>query len=229
MPPALATVKFNSKLKMNMKSDTENLEEICSRVKLIPVLVVDDVNDAVLLAQALIRGGLNVLEVTLRTAAALDAINEMSGLDGAIVGAGTILTANDMCSVKQAGAKFGVTPGTTAALLDAAKDQELPLIPGVSTVSEIMKVSENGYSFLKFFPAEACGGVKALSSFAGPLPNIKFCPTGGITIDNAPDYISLNNVICVGGSWVAPTELTISRQWDKIEQLAIQARKSLTS
>ena len=201
--------------------------DICSQVKLIPVLVVEDVNDAIPLAQALIRGGLNVLEVTLRTDRALDAIHEMSRIDGAIVGAGTILTANDMQAVKQAGAAFGVTPGTTPVLLDAAEEQSLPLIPGVATVSEVMQVNEQGYSFLKFFPAESSGGVKALSSFAGPLPHIQFCPTGGITSDNALRYTKLDNVVCVGGSWVAPKSLVTTGRWDEIEALARQSKQSL--
>lgn len=213
---------------MNMAANTQELIDFCGQVKLIPVLVIDDVNDAIPLAQALIRGGLNVLEVTLRTASALDAIHEMSRIDGAIVGAGTILTANDMMSVKQAGAAFGVTPGTTQILLQAAKTQSLPLIPGVATVSEIMNVSEQGYSFLKFFPAESSGGVKALSSYAGPLPRIKFCPTGGITSENCSQYIELDNVVCVGGSWVAPEALVETKQWDKIEELAKQSRQVLS-
>ena len=193
-----------------------------------PVLVVEDVDSAIPLAQALIRGGLNVLEVTLRTASAVDAIREMSKLEGAIVGAGTILTANDMQSVKQAGAVFGVTPGTTQTLLDAAENLELPLIPGVATASEVMKVSEQGYSFLKFFPAESSGGVNTLSSFSGPLPDIQFCPTGGITTDNAASYLELKNVICVGGSWVAPKQWVNAHQWEKIEELAKKAKNSLT-
>ena len=213
---------------MKTLPQTQELVEICSQVKLMPVLVVDDVDSAVPLAQALIRGGLNVLEVTLRTDSALDVIHEMSKLDGAIVGAGTILTAKDMQSVKHAGGVFGVTPGTTSTLLDAAKTQGLPLIPGVATVSEVMKANQQGYTFLKFFPAESSGGAKALSSFSGPLPNIQFCPTGGITSDNASAYINLKNVICVGGSWVAPKELVNSKQWDKIEELARQAKNALT-
>ena len=212
---------------MKTLPQTQELVDICSRVKLMPVLVVEDLDNAIPLAQALIRGGLNVLEVTLRTASALDAIYEMSKLEGAIVGAGTILTANDMKSVKQAGAVFGVTPGTTPTLLEAAKAEGLPLIPGVATVSEVMKACEYGYTFLKFFPAESSGGVKALSSISGPLPEIKFCPTGGITSVNASAYVNLKNVVCVGGSWVAPKELISSKQWDKIEELAKEVKHSL--
>ena len=204
--------------------DTQHILEICSYAKLIPVLVIDEVSSAVPLAQALMRGGLNVLEVTLRTANALQAIHEISQLDDVVVGAGTILKPEDIESVKQAGAVFGVTPGTTSALLDSAIEQQFSLIPGVATVSEAMKVNERGYSFMKFFPAESAGGVNALTSFAGPLPGIRFCPTGGITIDNAPSYFELDNVICVGGSWVAPKKLVNCGHWDRIETLARQAK-----
>ena len=212
---------------MKTLPQNQDLVAICSRVKLMPVLVIDDVDSAIPLAQALIRGGLNVLEVTLRTASALEAIREMSKLKGAIVGAGTILTADDMRLVQQAGGVFGVTPGTTQTLLDAAKATGLGLIPGVATVSEVMMAREQGYHFLKFFPAQSSGGVKALSSFSGPLADIQFCPTGGITSDNAAAYINLKNVICVGGSWVAPKELVNNKQWDKIEALATQAKDAL--
>ncbi|SFP10013.1 bifunctional 4-hydroxy-2-oxoglutarate aldolase/2-dehydro-3-deoxy-phosphogluconate aldolase [Tranquillimonas alkanivorans] len=197
--------------------------EIARLAPVIPVLVIDDASKARPLAQALVKGGLPALEVTLRTPAALDAIREMAQVEGGVVGAGTLLTPDDVKAAKEAGATFGVSPGATDLLLDACEDMELPLLPGAATSSEAMKLLERGYTMLKFFPAEASGGAPALKSIAGPLPRISFCPTGGVSLKNAPDYLSLPNVVCVGGSWVAPADKVQSGDWDGIEMLAREA------
>lgn len=199
--------------------------EICGLAPVIPVLVVDDVAHAVPLAQALVAGGLPVLEVTLRTPAAIEVIRAMAGVPGGVVGAGTLLTARDVAAAKAAGARFGVSPGVTDELLAACEAEELPLLGGVATVSEAMRMLARGYDVVKFFPAEANGGAPALKSFAGPLPQVHFCPTGGVTPKNAPDYLSLPNVLCVGGSWVASKALMTEGKWDEIEALAREASK----
>lgn len=194
--------------------------EICGLAPVIPVIVVHDIAHAVPLAEALIAGGLPVLEVTLRTPAALDVIRAMAGVSGGVVGAGTLITPDDVKAAKAAGARFGVSPGVTDELLSACEVEELPLLGGVATVSEAMKMLARGYSVCKFFPAEANGAAKALRAFAGPLPQISFCPTGGITPENASDYLALPNVLCVGGSWVAEEKLLKKGQWDVVTQLA---------
>lgn len=199
--------------------------EICGLAPVIPVLVVRDTGHAVPLAEALVSGGLPVLEVTLRTPAALDVIRAMAGVDGGVVGAGTLLTAADVATAKAAGARFGVSPGVTDAIVDACEAEDLPLLGGVATVSEAMRMLERGYSVCKFFPAEANGGVPALKSFAGPLPQMSFCPTGGVTPDNAPDYLALPNVLCVGGSWAASDALMGAGAWDEIAALARAASR----
>jgi len=193
-----------------------------------PVLVIEDVSAAKPVAQALIDSGVSILEVTLRTPAALDVISAIAEVDGAVVAAGTIITPGDLKSAKQAGAMFGVTPGLTHSILEAAIVENFPLLPGVATVSEMMLAIEYGYDFLKFFPAESAGGIPTLRSFSGPFPGIKFCPTGGINPDNACDYLALDNVMCVGGSWLAPADLVKSKQWGRISQLAETAQRSLT-
>jgi 2-dehydro-3-deoxyphosphogluconate aldolase/(4S)-4-hydroxy-2-oxoglutarate aldolase len=189
----------------------------------IPVLVVHDADTAGPLAAALVAGGLPALEVTLRTPAALDAIREMARIDGGVVGAGTLLTPEDVVAAKRAGALFGVSPGATDRLLDAAADADLPMLPGAATATEAMRLLERGYTVQKFFPAEASGGAPALKALAGPLPQIRFCPTGGVTRTNAPDYLALPNTICVGGSWVAPQSMIETGDWDGIEALAREA------
>lgn len=194
--------------------------EICELAPIIPVLVVHDVAHARPLAEALVAGGLPALEVTLRTPAALDVIAEMAKVEGGVVGAGTLLTPEDVKAAKAAGAKFGVSPGATDTLLSAAEDEGLAMLPGAATSSEAMALLERGYSMLKFFPAEASGGAPALKSFASPLPQISFCPTGGVSPSNAADYLSLPNVVCAGGSWVAPTDLVQAGDWAGIEELA---------
>lgn len=197
--------------------------EICTLAPVIPVLVVEDPAIARPLAEALVAGGLPALEVTLRTPAALEVIAEMAAVDGGVVGAGTLLTSEDVTKATDAGALFGVSPGATGTLLDACEAAELPLLPGASSASEAMALLERGYSVQKFFPAEAAGGRAFLKSLASPLPQISFCPTGGITAESAPDYLALPNVLCVGGSWVAPSQAIRDGDWAEVEALAAEA------
>ena len=198
-------------------------EEVCRLAPVIPVLVIDDLATARPLAEALVAGGLPALEVTLRTPCALDAIREMAQVPGGVVGAGTLLTPEDVRAAKAAGALFGVSPGATDMLLQACEDADLPLLPGAATATEAMALLERGYTVQKFFPAEASGGAPALKSIGAPLPQIRFCPTGGVSLANAPDYLSLPNTLCVGGSWVAPSGLVTAGDWDGITALARQA------
>ncbi len=197
--------------------------QVCELAPVVPVLVIDDASKAEGLAKALIAGGLPALEVTLRTPAALEAISEMAKVPGGVVGAGTLLTTADVEAAKMAGAVFGVSPGATDRLLDACEANDLPLLPGAATSTEVMRLLERGYTMQKFFPAEANGGAKALKAIGAPLPRVKFCPTGGITLENAHDYLSLSNTICVGGSWVAPTGLVRAGDWAAITALAAEA------
>lgn len=194
--------------------------EICSLAPVIPVLVVDEVAQATPMAEALVAGGLPVLEVTLRTPVALDVIRLMSKVEGGVVGAGTLLTPKDVKMAKEAGALFGVSPGVTPRLVEACEANDLPLLGGVATVGEAMMMLERGYDVCKFFPAEANGGAPALKAFAGPLPQMHFCPTGGVSMDNVGSYLSLPNVLCVGGSWVAKPELAKAGKWSEIEERA---------
>ncbi len=196
---------------------------LAAHAPIIPVLVIEDLAHAVPLARALVAGGLPVLEVTLRSARALDAIAAMSEVEGGIVGAGTILTPADMKAAKAAGARFAVSPGATDRVLAAAEDEALPLLPGAVTASEVMALYERGYDMLKFFPAEAVGGAPALKSIGGPIPQVAFCPTGGISLANAPSYLSLSNVLCAGGSWVAPKAAMAAGDWEAITCLAREA------
>ena len=197
--------------------------DIAALAPIIPVLVVDDVAHARPLAEALVAGGLPALEVTLRTPAALDVIREMAMVKGGVVGAGTLLTPADVQAAKEAGATFGVSPGATDKLLDACEEADLPLLPGAATATEAMRLLERGYTMLKFFPAEASGGAPALKSIGAPIPQISFCPTGGVSMKNANDYLSLPNVLCAGGSWVAPKDAVESGDWARIETLAREA------
>jgi len=199
--------------------------KICEAAPIVPVLVVEDVAHAKPLAQALVAGGLPALEVTLRTPAALDVIAAMAEVEGGMVGAGTLLTPADVKAAKAAGATFGVSPGATETLLDACEAEGLPLLPGAASATEAMALLERGYTVQKFFPAEAAGGAKFLGSLASPLPQISFCPTGGVNPQNATDYLSLPNVLCAGGSWVAPSALVKGGKWDEIETLAREAAK----
>ena len=197
--------------------------EIASRAPIIPVLVLDDASSAAALAHALVAGGLPALEVTLRTACALDAIRAMADVPGGIVGAGTLLSPQDIRAAKEAGAKFGVSPGATPRLIAAAIEIGLPLLPGAATASEVMALWEQGYDMLKFFPAEAAGGAPALKAIGAPIPQVSFCPTGGITPENAASYLALPNVICAGGSWVAPKDKIANGDWAGITALAAAA------
>lgn len=197
--------------------------EVCAAAPVIPVLVVEDVASARPLAEALVAGGLPALEVTLRTPAALEAITAMADVPGAVVGAGTLITAQDVRAARAAGARFGVSPGATDALLDAGEAEGLPLLPGAATASEVMRLMARGYDMLKFFPAEAAGGAAALKALGGPLPGVSFCPTGGITPENAADYLRLDNVACVGGSWLAPRGAVGAGRFDEVTGLARDA------
>lgn len=197
--------------------------KVCLLAPVVPVLVIDDASTASDLAKALVAGGLPALEVTLRTPAALDAIREMAAVPGGVVGAGTLLTPKDVEDAKAAGATFGVSPGATDRLLDACEANDLPLLPGICTASEAMRLLERGYTVQKFFPAEANGGVAALKAIGAPIPQVKFCPTGGVSLKNARDYLALSNTLCVGGSWVAPKDMVVARNWDAITALAKEA------
>jgi len=199
--------------------------EICQLAPVVPVLVVEDAASAAALAAALVAGGLPALEVTLRTPAALDVIREMAAVEGGVVGAGTLLTPADVLAAKKAGALFGVTPGTTDRLIDAALDAELPLLPGAATATEALRLLERGFTVQKFFPAEASGGVPALKAIGGPMPQVRFCPTGGVSLKNAREYLGLSNTLCVGGSWVAPKDAVVQQDWERITDLAREASK----
>lgn len=198
-------------------------EKVCLLAPVVPVLVVEDASTAADLAKALIDGGLPALEVTLRTPAALDVIREMASVAGGVVGAGTLLTPKDVEAAKAAGATFGVSPGATDILLDACEANDLPLLPGAATATEAMQLLERGYTVQKFFPAEANGGAPALKAIGSPIPQIKFCPTGGVSLKNANDYLSLSNTLCVGGSWVAPKDKVNAGDWAGITALAQEA------
>ncbi|MBO1256220.1 bifunctional 4-hydroxy-2-oxoglutarate aldolase/2-dehydro-3-deoxy-phosphogluconate aldolase [Alteromonas sp. 5E99-2] len=196
-------------------------EEVFNAGPVVPVLVVNDVNKAVPLANALIEGGIKVLEVTLRTEAALSVIEVIAKeVPEAFIGAGTVTNAQDLKSVTDAGAKFAISPGLTSNLLSAGMSGSIPLIPGIASISDLMTAADHGYQFLKFFPAEAAGGIKAIKSIGGPFPNITFCPTGGISPANYLDYLALKNVRCVGGSWLAPDDAVANNDWSTITELA---------
>jgi 2-dehydro-3-deoxyphosphogluconate aldolase/(4S)-4-hydroxy-2-oxoglutarate aldolase len=203
---------------------TGPLLEVMTAQPVIPVLKIDRARDAVPLARALAKGGLPAIEITLRTPEALEAIRLVSGdVPEAIVGAGTILDARQFGEAERAGARFIVSPGCTPQLVEAAEASAVPLLPGAITPGEIMTAAEAGYSLLKFFPAEQAGGAAFLKALASPLAGIRFCPTGGVGAGNAGDYLSLPNVVCVGGSWVAPDALVAEGRWDEIEALARDA------
>ena len=195
-------------------------EKICTLAPVIPVLVVRDPAIAQPLAKALVAGGLPALEVTLRTPTALEVIAEMAKVEGGVVGAGTLLSPKDVTDAIAAGAKFGVSPGATDTLLTACEAADLPLLPGAATSTEVMRLLERGYRVQKFFPAEANGGAPALKAIGAPLPQVRFCPTGGVTPANAPSYLGLSNTLCVGGSWVAPQALIDASDWEGITDLA---------
>jgi 2-dehydro-3-deoxyphosphogluconate aldolase/(4S)-4-hydroxy-2-oxoglutarate aldolase len=208
---------------MTPAEQSQKAAEICRLAPVVPVLVVEDLATARPLAQALVAGGLPALEVTLRTPCALDAIRAMADVPGGVVGAGTLLTPADVKAAKRAGARFGVSPGSSAAIIAACEEEGLPLLPGAVTATEIMALLEQGYTVQKFFPAEQSGGAAFLKSIGSPIPQVSFCPTGGVSLKNAPDYLSLKNILCVGGSWVAPKEALAQGDWAKITQLAAEA------
>jgi 2-dehydro-3-deoxyphosphogluconate aldolase/(4S)-4-hydroxy-2-oxoglutarate aldolase len=200
--------------------DNRLLHRILGMAPVIPVLVIERVEDAVPLAQALVRGGLPVLEVTLRTPAAIAALKAMSGVEGAVVGAGTVLDAAQYDAAIAAGAQFVVAPGLTDRLVAASSARGVPLLPGAVTASEVMRAREAGLRALKFFPAESAGGVAALKAFSAVFADVAFCPTGGITLATAPTYLQLPNVRCVGGSWLATPAMLAARDWAGIEAAA---------
>jgi len=198
--------------------------DLLNLTPVIPVIVIDDASHAVPMAQALVKGGIRVLEVTLRTPSALDSIRRIRReVKDAIVGAGTVLTPEQFTAVADAGAQFVVSPGLTPALAEAAKATALPLLPGAVTPSEIMLAMQLGFHHLKFFPAQQSGGVAMLKALSGPFGTIRFCPTGGITLETAADYLALDNVACIGGSWLTPKALMEKQDWAGIQKLAEQA------
>ena len=199
-------------------------EEILRQGPVVPVVVIQKLDHAVSLAKALKDGGIRVIEVTLRTSVAVEAIRAISqDVPGAIVGAGTVIRPEELTAVAKAGAVFAISPGLTVELLQAANQGTIPLIPGISTVSELMTGMAIGYTHFKFFPAEAAGGVKMLKAIAGPFPQITFCPTGGITPDNYLEYLALGNVACIGGSWIAPQGAMDQGDWARITALTREA------
>jgi 2-dehydro-3-deoxyphosphogluconate aldolase/(4S)-4-hydroxy-2-oxoglutarate aldolase len=198
--------------------------EIFSQGPVVPVLVIKDIEHAVPLAKALIAGGIRVLEVTLRTPAALAVIAKIAKeVPEALIGAGTVTNRAQLKEVQDAGAMFAISPGMTADLLEAGNEGNIALIPGISSISELMKGLDYGYTHFKFFPAEASGGVKALKAIGGPFPDVAFCPTGGISPTNYLEYLALPNVHCAGGSWLVPDGALENGEWDKITELAKQA------
>ena len=209
-----------------MDDRTTRLSAILSAAPVVPVLTIDDRAVAVPLARALVAGGLTALEVTLRTPAGLDCIRAIAAeVEGANVGAGTVLDAKQYEAADKAGATFVVSPGATNVLIGAARNSPVPFLPGVATAGEAMALADHGYLFLKFFPAEPAGGLAYLKALSAPLPAIRFCPTGGIGATNAPAYLALPNVICVGGSWVAPTEAVAAGDFARVTTLAREAAR----
>lgn len=203
---------------------TVAIKDIMYTSPVIPVMVINKLEHAVPLAQALVEGGLKVLEITMRTPIALEAIKAIkANVPGAIVGAGTVINLETLQQALDVGSEFLVSPGVTETLIDAVLKSGVPILPGVITPSEAMRLMEKGITEMKFFPAEAAGGVPMLKSFAGPLPQITFCPTGGVNPKNAMEYLSLKNVACVGGSWMAPAELVDAENWDEIKRRATEA------
>ncbi|MCC5854056.1 MAG: bifunctional 4-hydroxy-2-oxoglutarate aldolase/2-dehydro-3-deoxy-phosphogluconate aldolase [Idiomarina sp.] len=198
--------------------------DIFKLTPVVPVMVIDQLEDAEPMGRALLNAGISLFEVTLRTPVALEAIALLRRLmPEATVGAGTVTTPEELAAVQSAGAQFAISPGITALLLAAGRAGDIPLIPGVATISELMQAKAAGYDHLKFFPAEAAGGVAMLKSIAGPFPNIAFCPTGGIHQGNYRDYLALPNVRCVGGSWILPKQAIAQKDWGQIEKLVAQA------
>ncbi|MCP3476832.1 bifunctional 4-hydroxy-2-oxoglutarate aldolase/2-dehydro-3-deoxy-phosphogluconate aldolase [Bradyrhizobium sp. CCGUVB1N3] len=200
------------------------LKDILCRAPVVPVVVIEKLVDATSLARALVAGGLSAIEVTLRTEAALEAIRIIAAeVEGAVVGAGTVLSPRQLEAAREAGARFAVSPGATEALLNAAGALEMPLLPGAASASEAMALIARGYQFAKFFPAEPAGGIPYLKALASPLPQLQFCPTGGLTPETAPNYLALPNVICVGGSWMLRPQAIAARDWEAVTAASKQA------
>lgn len=198
----------------------DKIIEVLQISPIIPVVVIENIKDAVPLAQSLVEGGIHIIEVTLRSSCALEAIELIAkNVPKMRVGAGTILNPTQLEQAQNRGAEFLISPGLTIKLLEHAKKKDMPLIPGVSSSSEVMQALELGHNALKFFPAEYCGGVKLLNAFNGPFKGVKFCPTGGISADNMHSYLNLENVLCVGGSWLTPKNLIQNKEWDKITEI----------
>ncbi|GAA8954905.1 bifunctional 4-hydroxy-2-oxoglutarate aldolase/2-dehydro-3-deoxy-phosphogluconate aldolase [Helicobacter pylori] len=198
----------------------DRIIEVLQISPIVPVVVIENIKDAVPLAQSLIEGGIHIIEVTLRSSCALETIELIAkNVPKMRVGAGTILNPTQLEQAQNRGAEFLISPGLTIKLLEYAKKKDMPLIPGVSSSSEVMQALELGYNALKFFPAEYCGGVKLLNAFNGPFKGVKFCPTGGINADNMRSYLNLENVLCVGGSWLTPKNLIQNKEWDKITEI----------
>ncbi|WP_459101776.1 bifunctional 4-hydroxy-2-oxoglutarate aldolase/2-dehydro-3-deoxy-phosphogluconate aldolase [Helicobacter pylori] len=198
----------------------DKIIEVLQISPIVPVVVIENIKDAVPLAQSLIEGGIQIIEVTLRSSCALEAIELIAkNVPKMRVGAGTILNPTQLEQAQNRGAEFLISPGLTIKLLEYAKKKDMPLIPGVSSSSEVMQALELGYNALKFFPAEYCGCVKLLNAFNGPFKGVKFCPTGGISADNMRSYLNLENVLCVGGSWLTPKHLIQNKEWDKITEI----------
>ena len=211
-------------MSLDPRQIARRLDEVLQQAPVVPVLAIDRLEQAGPLARALVEAGLPVLEITLRTPVALDAIRRIRiEVPRAIVGAGTVLTPADLTAVDAAGAAFAIAPGATPTLYVAAQTSAIAFLPGIATASELMAGLEQGYTRFKFFPAEAAGGVAALRGFAGPFPQVKFCPTGGIDAAKAPAYLALKNVITVGGSWMVPADALAAGEWDRIGALAREA------
>ena len=211
------------------------VEAVLQLAPVVAVVVIESLADAVPLARALVSGGIKAIEVTLRTPVALDAIRAIAAeVEGAVTGAGTLLTPGDIAAAEKAGARFGVSPGSTPRLLDAADDSSLPYLPGAATATEALCLLERGYRLQKFFPATPAGGPDYLRALASPLPGIRFCPTGGITAASAPEWLALPNVICVGGSWLSTSKVLRAADWRAVEGLArtaaeLHARSNLSA
>ena len=200
------------------------IAQILASAPVVPVVVIERLEDAAPLAQALYKGGLRALEITLRTPVAAQAVKIMKEtVPEAYVGTGTVIDKATFEASVNAGADFMVSPGVNDELLALASQSDIPFLPGAATPSEVMKLAERGFSFLKFFPAAAAGGPAMLKSIGGPLPGIKFCPTGGISLQSAPEYLALDNVVCVGGTWMLDKKLIENKDWQAIEELARQA------
>ena len=207
-----------------MDPKQQALAQYLALAPVVPVVVIDDATHAVPLARALVAGGIHAIEITLRTPAALEAVRAIAAeVEGAVVGVGTVLAPEQWLAAERAGARFAVSPGASPNLIAAAQDHALPWLPGAASASEAMALREHGYHYLKFFPAEAIGGAAALRALAGPLPDLRYCATGGIGLHNARDYLALGNVMAVGGSWLTPSERVAKGDWAGISQLAREA------